>query len=207
MTKKNIKVILLIVGCFLLIFLIRALIMSGIIYFIFTSSKIEVNDDISKYNDYMFSSAKEEYRDKWGMDEDIFPKQITNNMNVIDYKMVYYDPWDKQFLSYLIVKYNDIDFKNEIERLQNYNSTPYLGYYGVKGFSKYDLVSIYADSYNGFVYAITDNKNTIIYVELIFCNYYYDIDYKKYINNDYLPDGFDALQGNKYLKKMLKENN
>lgn len=63
---------------------------------------------------------------------------------------------------------------------------------------------MYADKYQGFVYALTDNENRIIYVELIFCNYFYDLKYEKYICTDYLPDGFDATSDNAYQKKMLK---
>lgn len=204
--NKNLKIILLILGCLIVSFIIRMLIVMGIIYLIFNSAKVEVNTDITKYNDYIGTYALEQYKNKWDMDEAIFPKSITNNMNVKDYKMVYYDPWDKQFLSYLVVEYNEEDYKKEIERLTNYKSTNYIGYYNVTGFSKYNLVAMYADSYYGFVYAITDNENTIIYVELIFCNYFYDIDYKKYIPNDYLPDGFDATLDNEYQKKMLEED-
>ena len=87
--------------------------------------------------------------------------------------------------------------------MKGYGSTEYLGYYSVNGFSKYDLLAMNADPYQGFVYAITDNENKIIYVELIFCNYFYDLDYKKYINEDYLPDGFDATLNNAYAEKEL----
>lgn len=52
----------------------------------------------------------------------------------------------------------------------------------------------------GFVYALTDNENRIIYVELIFCNYFYDLDYKNMIPEEYLPDGFDATLDNPYSK-------
>lgn len=169
------------------------------------NSKIEINTDITKYNEYIGKTAKEEYKNKMGMDESIFPQTITNNMNIIDYKMVYYDPWDAQYLSYLVVSYNEKDYQNEIKRLKEYESTKYKDYYSVTGFDKYKLVAIYADDY-GFIYAITDNKNKIIYVELIFCNYYYDLDYEKYINNDYLPNGFNAKNNNPYQKKKLKEN-
>ena len=40
---------------------------------------------------------------------------------------------------------------------------------------------MYADDYQGFVYALTDGEGTIIYAELIFCNYCFDLDYEKYI--------------------------
>ena len=169
------------------------------------TSKIEVNNDIGKYNEYIGQNAKEEYKNKWGMDERIFPGNITDNMNVIDYKMVYYNPWDAQYLSYLVVEYNEEDYKKEVERLKHYESDEYIGYYGVTGFSKYKLLAMNADEYQGFVYAITDNEKRIIYVELILCNYFYDLEYKEYINEDYLPDGFDASMDNPYQKKMLKE--
>ena len=164
-------------------------------------AKVEVNSDIIKYNDYIGETAKEEYRTKWGMDETIFPKEITDNMNVVDYKMVYYNPWDAQFLSYIVIDYNNENYNKEIQRLKEYNSTEYIGYYGVTGFSKYELLAMYADSYNGFVYAVTDGESKIIYVELIFCNYFYDLKYEEYIPTEYLPDGFDASENNKYMKE------
>ena len=73
-------------------------------------------------------------------------------MNVIDYKMVYYNPWDAQYLSYLVIDYNEQAYEKECKRLKEYKSTEYIGYYGVTGFSKYTLLAIYADKYQGFVY-------------------------------------------------------
>lgn len=52
------------------------------------TSKVEVHDNISQYNDFIGINAKEEYKNKWEMDESIFPSKITDKMNVIDYKMV-----------------------------------------------------------------------------------------------------------------------
>lgn len=197
--KNVVKIILLII----LGYFISGILVLGLMYLISVNADVEINTDINKYNEYIGPNAKDEYRDKWGMDESIFPRIITANMNVIDYKMVYYNPWDAQYLSYLVVQYNEEDFKEEINRLKRYNSTDYLGYYSVTGFSKYNLLAMNADSYQGFVYALTDNENKIIYVELIFCNYFYDLDYKNYINEDYLPDGFDATLNNAYAEKEL----
>jgi hypothetical protein len=47
-------------------------------------------------------------------------------MNILDYKMVRYDPRDVQYLGYLVVEYYDEDYEKEVERLKNYNSTEYL---------------------------------------------------------------------------------
>ena len=65
-----------------------------------------------------------------------------------------------------------------------------------------------SDDYYGFVYALQDrdNENRIIYVELIICNFTYDIEYEKYIPDEYLPVGFNAHMDNPYRKKMLGEN-
>ena len=192
-----------IIGCIILAIIVR-LIPVGLLIFIYVSAKVEVNTDITKYNDFIGNTAKEEYKNKWDMDETIFPVKITNNMNVVDYKMVYFNPWDAQYISYLVVKYNPDDYKEEVNRLNNYGINNYLGYYSVTGFSKYHLLAMYADSYNGFVYAITDDLDTIIYVEIIFCNYFMDLDYKKYIDNNYLPDGFDATLNNPYHDRLIK---
>lgn len=68
-------------------------------------------------------------------------------------------------------------------------------------------MAINADSYNGFVYALTDGKNRIIYAEQIFCNYFMDLDYDEYIPHEYLLDGFDASSDNPYALARRKEIN
>lgn len=166
--------------------------------------RIDVYTNIAEYNNYIGEGAKENFQLKLGMDESVFPKEITEDMDVKDYKMVYYNPWDPQYIGYLVVSYDENAYVQEMERLAAYKSTEYLGNYGVTGFlDKYTLVAMYADEYAGFVYALSDNKDTIIYVELIFCNYFLDLDYKEYIPNEYLPSGFDATIDNVYRKMML----
>lgn len=171
------------------------------------TAPIEVYTDVENYHLYMQGEqALEEFQSKWGMDETIFPEEITADMEVQDFKMVYYNPWDAQYLGYLVVDYKEQDYENEVSRLKSCSSTDYLGNYGVTGFSEeYTLLAMSADDYQGFVYALTDNEDTIIYVELIFCNYFYDLDYEEYIPNEYLPVGFDATQDNAYQKEMLGE--
>ena len=137
------------------------------------------------------------------MSEEIFPKSI-NELNVKDFKMVYLDAWDKQYLSFLVVDYSKTKYEKEIERLNKYGIEDYIGYYGVTGFTNYKLLAMESDSYQGFVYAITDANSRIIYVEIIFCNYFMDIKYNKYIPLEYLPDGFDARINNSYRKKFIK---
>jgi hypothetical protein len=118
-----------------------------------------------------------------------------------DFKMVYYNPWDAQYLGYLVVDYSGEDYAKEVERLKNYNSTEYIGYYDVEEEKTYELLAVKADSYNGFVYALTDGKGRIIYAEQIFCNYFMDLDYNKYIPQEYLLDGFNATTESDYYKQ------
>ena len=176
-------------------------------YYVFFSEyteKIEIYEDMSHYEEYMSFSGNDKWN-KWDMDENIWPQKITENMNVLDYKMIRYDPRDVQYLGYLVVEYYNEDYAKEVERLKNYNSTEYLWYYWVTGMSWYELLAMYADKYNWFVYALTDWKSEIIYVELIFCNYFMDLKYEEYIPREYLLDWFDASIDNPYRTKMMKE--
>lgn len=179
----------------------------GIMLFGSAASKPEVYDDIENYAERMSFS----YDDpggkwsKWGMDESIWPRTIKDVSNVVDYKMVYYDPWDAQYLGYLVMDYPAEDYASETARLKDYPSTDYVGYYSVTEEKTYELLAVFADEYNGFVYALTDGNSRIIYAEEIFCNYSMDLNYKEYIPEDYLLDGFDATSDNPYRKKMMNE--
>ena len=206
-TIKKYKIPILVVGAVLLggflIWLLVGTALFGFLYLSYESTNVDVHTDIANYEKFIGKKAYVEFQDKWGMDETIFPAKITDKMLVKDYKMVYYNPWDAQYLSYLVVQYDEEEYAKEMERLHAYESTEYLGYYGVEGFDEnYDLTAMYADSYQGFVYALTDNANTIIYVEIIFCNYFMDLEYKEYIKEEYLPVGFDATLNNPYEQKM-----
>ena len=200
--KKQIVPVVIIIAITSLIGILGLLLAVTFPFISYLTAKVEITDNIEKYNDVFGDNAKNEYSNKWMNDKDIFPKKINNKDKVKDFKMVYYNPWDAQYLSYLVIDYNEEEYKEEIERLQSVGIGKYEGYYGVTGFTKYELVAMKADSYNGFIYAITDkDKKEIIYVEIIFCNYFMDLDYNKYINKDYLPDGFDATLDNPYGKK------
>lgn len=163
------------------------------------NAKIYEDTDAGHYLWYMGDDAKEEYVHKWGMDEGIFPEEISDGMYVDDYKMVYYDLWDAQYLSYLVVDYDRESYGAEVHRLKEYTSTEYLGYFGAEGFAEgYTLLAMEAHPDFGLIYALAGEDNRIIYVELIFCNYFYDIDYQNMVNGEYLPVGFDATKESPY---------
>lgn len=171
------------------------------------NTEIIVNTDINKYQDYIGENAKDEYRNKFDMDESIFPQAISENMQVEDYKMVCYNPWDAQYLSCLVVQYDPESYRNEIKRLQNIPMEEYKGLYGAEGFDEnYELLAMNADETYGFIYALTDKldeNGRIIYMEILFCNYFMDLEYENYVDIEYLPIGFDASEDNEYRQYML----
>ena len=168
------------------------------------TSKPIVYDSIDKY-DYSIGNGSE-YSYKWGMSEEIFPSRIKESYDVKNFKFVYYNPWDANYLALLEIEYDEEEYDKEIARLEEIGIERFRGFYGAEGFSDYELIAMEADSYNGFIYALTDGENKIIYVELIFCNYIMDIDYESYIPKDYLPDGFNAKDNNPYRDKMMNYN-
>ena len=208
-TKKKILIgVVIAVAAAAIIRIMPILLVIGVLFFDSVTSKPEVHDDIENYTEYM--SFSHNYSGtlwhKWGMDENIWPLTIDDVSDVVDYKMVYYNPWDEQYLGYLVMNYSDEDYAAEAARLIEYPSTDYVGYYSVVEEYTYKLLAVYADKYNGFVYALTDGHNRIIYAEEIFCNYFMDLDYTKYIPEDYLLDGFDVTRDNPYRKKMMKRD-
>ena len=203
--SKKLKIVLIIAAIVLAAVAILYIVPFGLLFFSVVSAKEEVYDDISNYREYMSFDESAAKWNKWGMDETIWPEKITDDMKVADFKMVYYNPWDAQYLGYLVVDYPAKAYDSEVKRLKEYPSTDYIGYYSVKEEKTYDLLAVNADEYQGFVYALTDGKGRIIYAEEIFCNYMMDLDYDKYIPKEYLLDGFDATEGNTYKKEKLKK--
>jgi len=168
------------------------------------SSKVEVNEDLEKYNSaFVDEDSSSRYNSKWGMDESIWPSSIIG-LNVLDYKMIYYNPWDAQWVGYLKIKYDDNQYHLEIERLKKCGKTKYIGYYGVTDENDDKIIAINADEYQGFIYALDFGDNIIVYAEQIFCNYQIDFEYEDYVPLEYLLPGFDAHKNNKYQKMKSK---
>lgn len=175
------------------------------------TAKVKVDTDPAHYADYMFDTAKEEYRFKIGdIDESIFPAKLTDNMDIKEYKMVYYNPWDPQYLSYLTVHYSPADYEAETQRLAEYGIDEYEGSYGVTGFPGGEPLAVCCDAYSGYVYAINTpgaESNTITYCEIIFCNHGMDLKYEKYMPAEYFPLGFNAKFSNRpNQEKWIEEH-
>ena len=170
---------------------------------------MEITTNIAHYEQVFGENAKEDYQNKCGMDDSIFPDEITDEMAVQDFKMVYDPSEGYAYLGYLIVRYEEEAYEKELLRLKSYNPKSgrppraeeqnkshvydelmdYVGIYGAEGFrEEYELMNINAGE-NGFVYALSDKQNQIIYVELIFSEGHCSIDYEEYMDSKYLPIG------------------
>lgn len=170
------------------------------------TAQVEMDTDVSHYRQYIGEAAEEKYQNKRGMDESIFPEDITEDMDVLEYKMIYYDPWNRQYLGYLVVEYADEAYDAELGRLADCVLDEYAGYYGIAGFDPaYEVLAIDIDEerYNGLVYALGLGEHQIAYVEIIFSKYFIDLDCSEYIDSSHLPLGFDASSGNAQRKEIL----
>ncbi len=205
--KKMLTGLIIVIAAVAIIRVLARIGLIGIMLWGSINAKPEVYDEIENYTEYMSFSYDDNadtiWSSKWGMDESIWPRSINDASDVADFKMVYYNPWDAQYLGYLVMDYSPEEYAAEAARLKEYPSTDYVGYYSVIEEHTYELLAINADKYQGFVYALTDGQGRIIYAEEIFCNYYMDLDYKKYIPEEYLLDGFDATEDNPYRKEMM----
>lgn len=176
-----------------IITVIIAILIGGLTILPFISAKLslKIYNDNNKYTEYRKSDGIEHF-DVEGME--IWPEFVGMGNQIEALKLVYYNPFDSNYIGYMIVKYSEEEYTAEIERLKSCRMDDYEGLYGAKEFEEYELYAMCA-SYDGFIYALGD-KPRIIYVELIFPGYCCDLDYTKYIPADYLPKGVDVSENN-----------
>lgn len=157
--------------------------------------------NITNYSKYFGENGKHR--------NDIFPNVIPSSAKVEDFYYYYFNPFDPNYVSYLVYSCNDEDFNKETERLSTLTSSKDCLIYGATGFN-YPACAVYADKYKGYIYALADKENNkLIYVEIDFCNYFSDIKYEDIINKEHLPIDFNAKDGNpvqQQFHKSISEN-
>jgi len=166
--------------------------------------------NIRNYNEYLGDNGKyRQKRDKYFGDNgrnnnDIFPKSIPDSAKVENFYCYYYNPFEPNFVSYLVYTCSDESFIEETKRLSKLNSPKDYLIYGATGFN-YPVSAVYANE-SGYIYALTDKENNrLIYVEINFRGYFSDINYEKIIDRKYLPINFDAKKENPTHKKKHEE--
>ena len=209
-SKKIFLALGIVIGAGLIFLLAKMLMVFGVIGVLMIDSattKVKVFDDVAKYVTYIGEECHEEYGINRSGQFEVFPETITLDMYVQDFKYVYYNPWDPQYVSYLTVEYKDAEaYEEELTRLEAIGTESYEGLYSVNGEpAGYDLVAMDSDEYYGFVYAMVPESGEmkITYVGIVFCNYFLDLDIHKYMKEEYLLPDFDATLDNPYEKKMM----
>ncbi|MBO7453583.1 MAG: helix-turn-helix transcriptional regulator [Clostridiales bacterium] len=203
-TIKIITIILSIVGSINFLFI---MFIAGLLFFDSVLSQKVVQKDPSGFNEYIHT---EDPTGGNGEMFDVLP-QTLNGLDVTEYQLTYYNPWDAQYITYFTIDFGE-DYAEEMDRLTAIGIDPYKGMYSVTDEPDgYDIVSMRANGYSGFVYAMipegADDSNTkITYVGIVFCNYFLDLKIEKYMKDDYLLKGFDATSNNPYRKEQMKLN-
>lgn len=195
-------------ACFF-IWALRFIVPIGILIWESVTAKVAVIDDPQVYGGCIGENADYEFGRINSEIYKVFPASIEDVDAVKDFKYIYYNPFDPQYVSYLTIQYDDEAYEKEVERLSAIGiEEKYIGRYSVTGPpAGYKLLAMKSYSYEGFGYAmIKENAdNCITYVGIEFCNYFLDLDIHKYVPDEYLLEGFDATMGNPYEKKMMNK--
>ena len=183
-------IVLFYVGCFV----------AGMTLFAETSfgARKKTYSDIENYTDYIGVNAMDRFSDKWDMDESIFPAEISDSMQVNDFSLTYYNPWDAEYVGYLTITYSDDEYEKELKRLSQKEQDEYIGMFDVSGAPEgYTVLAMDSDTDWGFVYAITPDSNdtTVTYVEVIFPGRLH-MKLDKYLPEQYQLDGMDVAKKN-----------
>ncbi len=165
-------------------------------------SKKYTYTDVENYTNYIGVNCEDEYSNKRGMDESIFPEQITDSMNVDEFSFTYYNPWDAQYVGYLTVTYSQEEYETELERLYQKEDDQYKGLFNVSGEPEnYSIITIDVDRDFGLVYAIKpDSEGTsITYVEVIVPGKL-EMELDEYLPEKYQLKDMDMSKANKRIE-------
>ena len=201
---KVITVLLLAGGCCIIYY---SVMIGGLLALDILTSRIKVQTDPAGLNEYIHT---DEVTGLNGEVVEIIPQTLAG-LDVKEYQLTYYNPWDAQYVLYMSVEYGNDEYEAEIERLEKIGIDDYIGIYTVTGEPEgYDLVAMDSDDYSGFVYAMIpegagDQNREIRYVVIWFCNRFLDLDIHEYIPDDYLLPGFDATLDNPYKQQFEAE--
>ena len=204
---KALKIITIVVMGLVTHYVLIMIVMMSLLIAAVSSAKIEVSKDASEFNKYIHNGMDKDSEYRMGTNEqfDVMPETI--DAKVTEYQLMYYNPWDPQYIVYMTLDYGD-KYDAEIARLQAIGVDDYRGIYTVTGEPEgFDIVAMHSDDYQGFVYAMipedSDGNTKITYCAILFCNYILDVDVHEYMPDRYLLPGFDATQDNPYKKEFM----
>ncbi len=187
-----------------IVILILAVLGGCITYLVDIWVEKDQTSDIHRYEEYLGKDGL--HRQKYLIANQIFPETIPTSAKVETFIYQYDNPWDPNYVVYLVYTCDKNDYAQEVQRLSALEKTKDTLIYGATGFS-YPVVAIQADPYHGYVYALADEKHQkLMYVEITFCNFFSDIAYQKIIDPSHLPKGFDATNKNDTKKHFEQQS-
>ena len=169
---------------------------------------VHLYEDVSEYGRFVGPDAEADFQiNSLDLNGAIFPRKLPADAEVPEFKMVYYNPWDAQWLCYLTVQYDGEAYAREAERLSAFPKDDYEGVFSVTGFAAEPL-AVTVDRTSGFLYAIPTPGRTdaVTYVRIEFGNLFLDLDWTEYIPAAYLPTGFDASEDNPWRAAYFKNS-
>ncbi|MBO4241881.1 MAG: helix-turn-helix domain-containing protein [Clostridiales bacterium] len=207
-TVKIITLVMLAIGAY---YMFLGIFVIGVFALNFGLSRKKVYNDPADYNKFIHSEKINSDNSYCSMDEFIVLPEKIDGLDVKEFQLTYYNPWDPQYVVYMTIDYDEASYDTEISRLESLGiDGEYTDYYTVTGEPQgYDLVAMAASDYYGFVYAMvpegkTDNTE-ITYCAIWFCNNMLDLDIHDYMPDEYLLPGFDATMDNPYQLQKDEE--
>ncbi|MBR6483496.1 MAG: helix-turn-helix domain-containing protein [Clostridiales bacterium] len=207
-TVKIITLVMLAIGAY---YMFLGIFVIGVFALNFGLSRKKVYNDPADYNKFIHSEKMTSDNSYCSMDEFIVLPEKIDGLDVKEFQLTYYNPWDPQYVVYMTIDYDEASYDTEISRLESLGiDGEYTDYYTVTGEPQgYDLVAMAASDYYGFVYAMvpegkTDNTE-ITYCAIWFCNNMLDLDIHDYMPDEYLLPGFDATMDNPYQLQKDEE--
>ena len=207
-TVKIITLVMLAIGAY---YMFLGIFVIGVFALNFGLSRKKVYNDPADYNKFIHSEKMTSDNSYCSMDEFIVLPEKIDGLDVKEFQLTYYNPWDPQYVVYMTIDYDEASYDTEIARLESLGiDGEYTDYYTVTGEPEgYDFVAMAANDYYGFVYAMvpegkTDNTE-ITYCAIWFCNNMLDLDIHDYMPDEYLLPGFDATMDNPYQLQKDEE--
>lgn len=186
--------------CAFLIIVLLIIAIGACIYFARSWTEEETITDTHRYSEILGENGT--YKSNLIGVNHIFPDKIPDSAQIEDFRYEYYNPFDPNYCGILVYTCNEEDYEKEYARLKSLKSAEDYYTYGITGFP-YELCAVMTDNYSGIIYAMADKASRkFIYVDIEFCNFFTDIDYKDVIDEEYLPYGFDAEYGNERRKEF-----
>ena len=102
------------------------------LYSLWMKDSREVVENLAQYEEILGQNGR--YKKNYVEYNDIFPDQLPESADVETFYYEYYNPWDANYLGYLVYTCDEDDFRTEYDRLHKIKSSALPLIYGATGF-------------------------------------------------------------------------